>query len=57
MVANMKLAFTNMPSRHNSAQVIQERLKFKRVVITFRLAYVSKLFPNGFKIIQLLFSK
>ena len=35
----MKLVFTNVPSRHNSAQVIQKRLKFKRVVITFRLAY------------------
>ena len=41
MVANMKLVFTNVPSRHNSAQVIQKRLKFKSVVITFRLAYVS----------------
>ena len=43
MVANMKLVFTNVPSRHNSAQVIQKRLKFKRVVITFKLAYVSSL--------------
>ena len=24
MVANMKLAFTNVPSRHNSAYVIQK---------------------------------
>ena len=40
MVANMKLAFTKKPFRHNSACVIQKRLRFKRV-ITVRLAYIS----------------
>ena len=44
MVANIKLAFANVPFRHNSyhiAYVIQEWVKFKRVVIAFRLAYIS----------------
>ena len=41
MVANMKLAFTNVPSRHNSAYIIQKQFKFKRVVITFILAFIS----------------
>ena len=37
---NMKLAFTNVPFRHNSPCVIQKWLRFKRV-ITFRLADIS----------------
>ena len=41
----MKLAFTNVPFRHNSACVIQKWLKFKRVIIV-RLAYISYIFPN-----------
>ena len=40
MVANMKLAFTNVPFRHSSARVVQKRLRFKKV-ITVRLAYIS----------------
>ena len=52
----MKLAFTNVPFSHNSACVIQKWLKLKRV-ITVRLACISEIFPNGSKIIQLLFSK
>ena len=36
----MKIALTNVPFRHNSAHVIQKRLKFKRD-ITARLAYNS----------------
>ena len=41
MVANMKLAFTNVPFRHNSACVmIKKWLKFKSV-ITVRLTYIS----------------
>ena len=55
MVANMKLAFTNVLFRHNSACVIQKWLRFKRAT-TVRLAYISKVFPNGSKIIQLLFT-
>ena len=46
MVASMQLAFTNVPLfilyyRYNSACVIQKWLKFKRVVITARLACIS----------------
>ena len=41
MVANIKLAFRNASFRHNSAYVIQKWLKFKRMVITFRLVYIS----------------
>ena len=52
----MALAFTNVPFRHNSPCVIQKWLRF-RWVITVRLAYVLKLFPNDSKIIQLLFFK
>ena len=55
MVTNMKLAFTNVPFRHNSACVIQKWLWLKKV-ITVRLAYISYIFPNGSKIIQLMFS-
>ena len=41
MVANMKLAFANVPFRHNSACVmIKKWLRFKRV-ITVRLVYIS----------------
>ena len=40
MVTNMKLAFTNVPFRHNLACVTQKWLRFKRV-ITVRLAYVA----------------
>ena len=54
MVTNMKLAFTNVPLRHNSACVIQKWLRFKRV-ITVRLAYISKIFRNGSKLIELFF--
>ena len=41
MVANIKLAFTNVPFRQKSPYVIQKWLKFKRMVITFRLVYIS----------------
>ena len=41
MVENMKLAFRKVPFRHNSAYIIQKGLKFKRVVITFRLSNIS----------------
>ena len=34
----MKLAFTNVPFRHNSSCVIQKWLRFKRAM-TIRLAY------------------
>ena len=46
----MKLAFTNVLFRHNSACVIQRWLRLKRV-ITVRLAYIciSYAFPNGSK--------
>ena len=40
MLTNMKLAFTNVDFRHNSACVIEKWLKLKRV-ITVSLAYVS----------------
>ena len=40
IVTNMKLAYTNVPFRHNPACVIQKWLRFKRV-ITVRLAYIS----------------
>ena len=56
MVTKKKLVFTNVLFRHNSACFIQKWLRSKRV-ITVRLAYISKIFPNGSKIIQLLFSK
>ena len=39
MVTNTKLAFINVPFRHNSACVIHKWLKFKRVV-TVKLAYI-----------------
>ena len=55
MVTNMKLAFTNVLFRHNLACVIQKWLRFKSAT-TVRLAYISKIFPNGSKIIQLLFT-
>ena len=41
MVTNMKLAFTNVILRHYSPYVIQKGLKFKRVVMAVRLAYIS----------------
>ena len=47
---NMKLAFINVPLRHNSACIIQMWLRFKKV-ITVRLAYISLIFPNVSKII------
>ena len=50
MVTNMKLAFTNLPYKDNSAFVIQKWLKFKKF-ITVRLAYISCIFPNGSQII------
>ena len=41
IVTNIKLAFTNVPFRHNSSCVmIKKCLRFK-LVITFRLAYIS----------------
>ena len=45
MVTNMKLAFTNLPFRHNSTCIIQRWLRFKKV-ITVRLACISLIFPN-----------
>ena len=48
----MKLAFTNVPFRHYAVCVIQKWLRFKRVA-TVRLGYISYIFPNGSKIIQL----
>ena len=41
VVINMKLEFTNVPFRHNSACNIQKWLRLERVVITVRLAYIS----------------
>ena len=41
MATNMKLAFTNVSFRHNSACVIQKWLRFKRKVVTVKLAYIS----------------
>ena len=41
MVTNMKLAFTNVPSRHNSACVmIKKWLRFKRKVIAVISIYL-----------------
>ena len=37
----MKLVFTNVPIRHNSAYVIEKWLEFKKVVTTVRLTYIS----------------
>ena len=56
MVTNIKLPFTNVPFRDNSACVIQKWFRFKRV-IPVRLAYILSIFPNRSKIILLLFSK
>ena len=42
--------FTNVPFRHNSVCVIQKCA----TVITVRLVYISWIYPNGSKIIQLL---
>ena len=44
----MKLAFTSVPFRHNSACVIQKWLRFKKV-ITVRLAYKSCILVNCLK--------
>ena len=41
MVTSMKLAFTNLPFRHNSPCVIQKWLEFERVINKIRLAYIS----------------
>ena len=47
----MKLAFTNVPFRHNLACfMIKKWLIFIRFIIV-RLAYFSKIFANGSKII------
>ena len=46
----MKLTFTNVPFRHDSACAIQKWLRFKRV-ISVRFAYISEMFPSGSKII------
>ena len=43
----MKLVLTDVPFRYNSACIMQRWLRFKRV-ITIKLAYISKIFPNGF---------
>ena len=51
----MKLAFTNVHFRDSSACITQKWFRFKRV-ITVGLEYISKIFPNGSKIIKLLFS-
>ena len=56
METNMIHAFTNVPFRQNSACLIQKWLRLKRV-ITVRLPYISQIFPNGSKTIQLLLSK
>ena len=48
MVVNMKLAFTNVPFRRNSAYIVQKWLRFKRVIIV-RLAFISLIFPSGSK--------
>ena len=53
MVTNMKLAFTNVPFRHNSACIIQKLLRIKRIIIV-RLAYISLIFPNGSRIIYII---
>ena len=46
MLTNMKLAFTNVPFKHNSACVmIKKWLRFKRVT-TVRLVYISQIFPT-----------
>ena len=57
MVANMKRAFTDVNFRHNWADVIQKGLTFKRMIIIFRLAYMSEILPNESAITQLLFAK
>ena len=49
----MKLAFTNVPFRHNSACVIQKLLRIKRIIIV-RLEYISLIFFNGSKIIYII---
>ena len=42
MVTNIKLAFTNLPFRHNSTCVIQKWLRFKRVImVTLALIFVE----------------
>ena len=44
MVINMKLAFTNVPSRHNSSYVNQKLLKFNRVItVRFSIIYCLNL--------------
>ena len=53
MITNMKLTFTDVTFRHNSACVIQNWLRLKRI-ITVRLVYISEIFPNVSKITQLL---
>ena len=53
MVTNMKLAFTNVPFRHNSACIIQKLLRIKKIIIV-RLAYISLIFPNGSRIIYII---
>ena len=49
----MKLAFTNVHFRDSSACITQKWFRFKRVIT---LEYISKIFPNGSKIVKLLFS-
>ena len=41
MVTNMKFVLTNVPFRHDSTCVIQQWIRFERVVITVRLADIS----------------
>ena len=48
MVKNMKLAFINVPFRHNSACVTQMWLKFRGVVITVRFKH-SFIFFNVYE--------
>ena len=42
LITNRKLGFTNVPFRYNAVCVIQKWLRFKRVVITVRLALCYK---------------
>ena len=52
----MKLIFTKVLSIHNSACIIQNWSRYK-LGLQSQIAYISKIFPNRSKIIQLLFSR
>ena len=47
-MVNMKLPFINVSFRHDSAYVIQKWLRLEKKVIRVKLAYTSKVFPNGY---------